>query len=56
MTNKEAVAILTEAKYKFLDNQFIAFTGYELEAIDIAISAIQQQDRYSNLKETYSKW
>ena len=50
MTNKEAIAILEEAKYKFLDKQFIAFTGYELEAIDIAISAIQQQERYTNLR------
>lgn len=45
MTNQEAIAILKEAKLKFLDNQFIALEGYEIEAMTLAINALEREVR-----------
>lgn len=50
MTNREAYAILNEAYLKSLDHQFIAFENWELEALRVAMRALEQSDSPPNYK------
>ena len=50
MTNNEAIAILNEAYLKSLDHQFIAFENWELEALQVAIKALEQASSPPNYK------
>ena len=50
MTNREAYAILNEAYLKSLDHQFIAFENWELEALRVAMRALEQSESPPNYK------
>jgi len=50
MTNKEAYAILNEAYLKSLDHQFIAFNNWEIEALRVAMKALEQTDSQPNYR------
>ena len=42
MTNNEAINILTQARLNFLNNQFVYLDTFEVEAIDVALRALEQ--------------